>query len=1522
MRLLQRAQSLYFELAYSLTAENHLLDRLEAFASVLEFFQVAAFIFSPHYTAWNATDFQNGLQIALLSLDQVGFDYAYEVAILAMLLAFISLVVQISRKGGITQFRILQLARFLVGVLGSFMFMPIVENGIHATYAYFVDGDTTRTLTMLLVLDTTIVVGLLVPTFAMAYLQGPDYHRLTAFSHPSSRQHVLLLGSKNFEISVFRQQGEDTRRLDVLDIIRYHYNYTEAMKHYLAVLKWSRQFWKVCSQDRVAVDALGFIADQMQDHQTAALHHYRALLERFPSSVAILRSYAAFIMDCVNNEQLGEEILEFAERLEEDRVTSVAPVPAVRAPVSKAAAAAAPEAVGTVGADDARSEHSASRYSSAKSSDVMSSINAQSIFDVASLDEQRNHVAMATLTAMRTAIRYSLIVLVVLGMLLYPLGTGFVSTVASSSQTIFDSGTLRRYMNAGAQALRNLHLGALSTTNATTIAALQAPVLTAAKTVYTSLNTVFYQTTQALDDQLVQYLTTGTTLTDKAFASIATKLSPLSFMEFFYLALYWGGLIAPTTVATDTNVVWGVVNSQPNSFFDLIQGVVSAYQSNYESNVRLRANALQIAALLATLVPLLVFILFFIPKWLRLRRELEATTSLFGRIPRKVAGILAADMKERIQSKLESEGMIDVGGARAAGGRLGSTGAGGGGESDHDLDERAGTSGKESHAHQTLAMRVLLVYLGAFILALVVVITFTMCLVQPIWMMFERGSLVNYSGMRLSIVLRIQYETLELTRLPAGDPMQDVWKAALTDHLALLGSVHSSVLYGNSALGLPRTVGLVPGADAATFAPSCSLGIPCLSLDEAITFLTTRVRLIMQNPSGATWLDLAQIAEIARLDGNFASRSTVVRTAFMNMNQNTINAYQTAATAIFASMFPLSLIVTYFLVMTARTVRDRIRRTRNILFQLPTDTIQSVPAIRDYLYHGTIEAALPSSRSSSSKDAKLAVAPSPAAIDDAGSGNAPGRASAEFVKYERPVWFSSRHSTWGEESLLTLPEVAASYVKDDVLIVGCRFAILSNVHDPPVLPTSPLPDLFQSETFSDVTVLVHWHSHDTPTAFHVHRLVLASQSTYFATLLYSPHFAEAHQPTVTLAHTDPLAFQRLLAFLYGRADTTRATLDDLEVCLATADRFGTDHWKPALMRDARQWIADATVWRVWALAVAYGSGVTAGQCAAYVAAHFARLARLVMASETVVVPRTVEVASPPPVVTADDDAMQDLTPAAQSVVPEPVANEAAAVSAPTVVARRRARTLTQDGGAGGVPHVQHHVAVQHQTEPGVLGDISVDLMRAVLHADALNTDGEEQVFEFVAAWTKYHFGDVPTPAAGENTVLAAAAEADNACTDVGRDEHDMDPPFVDAVTITTGALALDSSSARCASAASTIAPSMVTATAAADDAAAAAIMSSLLPWVRFPTMHRQYLVDQVEQTAHMMRWGVMKDLLLHAYKHHLFGGQTGRSGATADAQDVSGAVQETRGGRRTWEACSTVPRARVMMSEELAGDSE
>ncbi|KNE73282.1 hypothetical protein AMAG_17452 [Allomyces macrogynus ATCC 38327] len=1187
MLLVQRIQTLYFELAYALTAENHVIDLLEAFSTLLEFFQISAFIFSPQFTAWGAPDFQAGLKYALLSFDSTTLDSAFEVAIVAMFLAFMLLVAQIYRKGGISQFRVLQFARVLIGVLGTFLLMPIVENCIHATYAYLVHHEDTthRDWTSVLVLDGIVLVGLLVPAFGMAYLQGPDYRKLTAFSHTSSRQQVILLavkviisvaygvvpaalfpyillvcliahmtvsfymppyfylvsnliwtgqqaaliygalilailtqsgatapvsgdphpllyaailgmipagmagsalfyyrvrsllaglgvwtaairaqkpslmintgpatttvdaddddedhmtglphfrdlaaavpaadllhrcrfpldvmfaantlfvtfGSarglwpgtwialsavlgdhsvqqkgliqslirktlakritsldtrfgfysiiKNFEISVFRQQGEDTRRLDVLDIIRYHYNYTEAMKNYLAALKWSHQFWKVCSAERVAVDALGYIADKMQVHQSAALHHYHVLLERFPSSISILRSYAAFVMDCINNERLGDEILEFADRLEEDRAAGATVGlhhghPSQEAPGRR---------TGSPTTDDSRSEHSSS-YSQSKSSDLMSSINSQSIFDVAAFDERRNEVAMGTIRSLSRSIIVSLVVLISAGIILYPLGMMFFSSATASSDLLLNAGILRRFLHAGALSLRELQLLAKNSNSTTAaIAAQQADVLAYAKDVYSSIDQMFYRSNQTLDNSLVAYLTTAT-LTDVHFPSLTTtKLSPLALCEFFYLSLYSAALTPAANLASEPNMEWGVANSLSTAFFDFVQGIIAAYQSSYEAGVRMRAIALQTVAGLSTGVPLLIFLIVFTPKWLRLRRELAATTKLFARIPRNVASVLATDMKERIQAKLESEGMLEHGvridkaamaGADVDGGNSSSGGA-------------AGAAARESTAHRTLAMRVLGAYVGAFLLALVLIITYTLCLVQPIQLTFQRGSLVNYGGMRLSIILRLNYEARELARAAPGDPQRRVWANAITDHLELLTSVHTSVLYGNVTLGLPRTVGRLPAADAITFTPACaSAQWSCLSVDETIVFFESRMRRVLLATADVNPHDLADLSTVVDPSSAFFSNLLALRGIYATMDQDVIDHYLIAAQVAFGLMFPIMGGVAYYLWRTDAFVQDRIRRTRNILFQLPDETVRTIPAIAEYLDRGTID---------------------------------------------------------------------------------------------------------------------------------------------------------------------------------------------------------------------------------------------------------------------------------------------------------------------------------------------------------------------------------------------------------------------------------------------------------------------------------------------------------------------------------------------------------------------------------------
>ncbi|KAJ3365846.1 hypothetical protein GGF31_008440 [Allomyces arbusculus] len=1251
MLLVQRIQTLYFELAYALTAENHVIDLLEAFSTLLEFFQISAFIFSPQFTAWGAPDFQAGLKYALLSFDSTSLDTAFEVAIVAMFLAFLLLVAQIYRKGGISQFRVLQFARVLIGVLGTFLLMPIVENCIHATYGYLVHHEDTthRDWTSVLVLDAIVLVGLLVPAFGMAYLQGPDYRKLTAFSHTSSRQQVILLavkviisvaygvvpaalfpyillvcliahmavsfymppyfylvsnliwtgqqaaliygalilailtqsgatapvsgdphpllyaailgmipagmagsalfyyrvrsllaglgvwtaairgvwarrvarrrrrhrdssrrdenapastsremlasataasitkpsliintgpaagtavnadddddpmpglphfrdlavavpaadllrrcrfpldvvfatntlfvtfGSvrgvapyllellargtrrfpesevvagawialsavlgdhsvqqkgliqslirktlakritsldtrfgfysiiKNFEISVFRQQGEDTRRLDVLDIIRYHYNYTEAMKNYLAALKWSHQFWKVCSAERVAVDVLGYIADRMQVHQSAALHHYHVLLERFPSSISILRSYAAFVMDCINNERLGAEILEFADRLEEDRATGAAVGlhhgdPGQETPGRRA---------GSPTTDDSRSEHSSS-YSQSKSSDLMSSINSQSIFDVAAFDERRNEVAMGTIRSLSRSIVVSLVVLISVGIILYPLGMMFFSSATASSDLLLSAGFLRRFLHAGALSLRELQLLA-NNSNSTiaAIAAKQADVLSYAKSVYSSMDQMFYRANQTLDDSLVAYLTTAT-LTDVQFPSLtATKLSPLAVCEFFYLSLYSAALTPAAYLANEPNMEWGVANSLQTGFFDLVQGIIAAYQSSYESGVRMRAIGLQAVAGLSTGVPLLIFLIVFTPKWLRLRRELAATTKLFARIPRNVASVLATDMKDRIQAKLESEGMLEHG-VRIDKTAMAGVDVNGGGSSSSS-GGAAGAAARESTAHRTLAMRVLNAYVGAFLLALVLIITYTLCLVQPIQLTFQRGSLVNYGGMRLSIILRLNYEARELARTVPGDPQRRVWANAITDHLELLTSVHTSVLYGNTTLGLPRTVGRLTAADAITFTPACaSAQWSCLSVDETIVFFESRVRRVLLAPAAVNPHDLTDLSTVVDPNSAFYSNLLALRGIYATMDQDVIDHYLIAAQVAFGLMFPIMCGVAYYLWRTDAFVQDRIRRTRNILFQLPDETVRMIPAIAEYLDRGTIDTA-------------------------------------------------------------------------------------------------------------------------------------------------------------------------------------------------------------------------------------------------------------------------------------------------------------------------------------------------------------------------------------------------------------------------------------------------------------------------------------------------------------------------------------------------------------------------------------
>jgi hypothetical protein len=189
MGFLQRLYSLYFELGYSLICENHIIDTLEGVSTVIDFLQINAFILSPHYE-WGVPALQRELRWALLSFHSKVVDYLQLGLVLLMDVIFAVLLWQISRKGGISSFRILLLARILVAILGSFLFLPILENAVYILNEFITDSHSAYVYSEVILIMVVNVLGLLVPTFLVSFLQGPEWNRLNVSSRASSRQSV------------------------------------------------------------------------------------------------------------------------------------------------------------------------------------------------------------------------------------------------------------------------------------------------------------------------------------------------------------------------------------------------------------------------------------------------------------------------------------------------------------------------------------------------------------------------------------------------------------------------------------------------------------------------------------------------------------------------------------------------------------------------------------------------------------------------------------------------------------------------------------------------------------------------------------------------------------------------------------------------------------------------------------------------------------------------------------------------------------------------------------------------------------------------------------------------------------------------------------------------------------------------------------------------------------------------------------------------------------------------------------
>ncbi|KNE54185.1 hypothetical protein AMAG_00179 [Allomyces macrogynus ATCC 38327] len=876
---------------------------------------------------------------------------------------------------------------------------------------------------------------------------------------------------KMHEMATYRQQ-EDLRRFTNLDLARYIHNFTLARKEHTVALRWACHFWKSASSDHPNIDTIDFLAGRMQKHQTRSLRHYRILLYSFPSVISLLRCYASFVLDCLNNRSLAEEILEHAEKLQEDRMESRSAVPyhhaatvAALRPAPSSVAVDNPSTVSlpmmasgpspgdsarqmmpppaspnksasgnirarrsnngstdllqtpgaTGGGDDTYSEHTRTS-SHAHSSDVLQSINAQSIFDVDSFEEQRHGLAMAGLRKLAQRIVLSLGVLLAGIIALYLIGVNVMASEAADRASMLDAGDLRiSFLQASYDILTLNHQLATNATVADMTRTQQSLILSGANVMIT-LNAMFNRSS-----------TIGTNLNFWAtpFAydfNTGTTVNPMAFIRQFGLSLYSSGLYPAAYLdATYGDLVWLTTNvlppTDPDAFLAGSTAFVKAFQQFYETNVAARGRLMHVTGIVLSCLPVVVFLVLFLPIWIKLSREITGVMRLYGRIPRRVAQVLAQEMSECLKEQMESDGVDSAdmpAGAGSGGGGGGGGGKDGGGAAgsreqlarrstaaDADSTKGAGAlssgststgstggtgddwsglnSGQDRLArnHQLMARSLWLV-VAMLVLISAVTVGLLMSFVIAIDYSSERASIINYSGGRMSYMFRALTYARELTYMNGTTANATLLRGLMVRHAETARQIHEGVLFGNRSMNIGRTFGYVVPADSITFTRSCNGGLECISIEEGFAFFTLTARRIYDTGT-VTPGSLGVLTAIASNGTNFRNNIMAVRNVYSMLHAPEIAMANTASTGLFACIFPLYVVMGVALYYPLSSVANFIRRTRyapfsefvfvmivvghtyawtpvrNILFQLPEETVVKIPPVRDYLRTGAID---------------------------------------------------------------------------------------------------------------------------------------------------------------------------------------------------------------------------------------------------------------------------------------------------------------------------------------------------------------------------------------------------------------------------------------------------------------------------------------------------------------------------------------------------------------------------------------
>jgi hypothetical protein len=154
----------------------------------------------------------------------------------------------------------------------------------------------------------------------------------------------------------------------------------------------------------------------------------------FPASVSALKSYASFVLDCLNSRELAEDILDHADRLRDENTEGNNNEKGGKGKQIKSTGSA------LLDNDDEKSDAGAGRNHGTNSSDVLQSISATSLFDVEGWHERRNGIALARFNILRRTVGISLLSLLLIYVLLFFLGRGFVSRERSDRDVLLNAG--------------------------------------------------------------------------------------------------------------------------------------------------------------------------------------------------------------------------------------------------------------------------------------------------------------------------------------------------------------------------------------------------------------------------------------------------------------------------------------------------------------------------------------------------------------------------------------------------------------------------------------------------------------------------------------------------------------------------------------------------------------------------------------------------------------------------------------------------------------------------------------------------------------------------------------------------------------------------------------------------------------------------------------------------------------------------------------------------------------------------